>query len=278
MRRLMRAHVSRLWKNGPFRLGAAGMALISILNVVQLAFEVRKYADMNGFIDEAVFGFAPLMGLFIGAVVSMFLSVEFSDGGLRNKLIVRHRRGSAYLAALLGSALAAALMVAVTLLAGVALGLALLDGFELPVAGLAALMLNCVFSAVALSAIFTAIAMNVPNRAASVILCVTVAILLLWVASYAGGVLDEPEMMENYLIINADGVPEKMENLPNPRYVQGTVRKVYEFIYDLLPTGQGLQIANCEGDRIARWPILSALVALLGGVAGYIPFRRRDIR
>ena len=277
MRRLMRAHVARLGKCRAFWLGAAGMALIPAIGAAQFTFEVRKYADMNGFIDGTVFSFAPLMGLFVGAVVSLFLSVEYSDGGLRNKLIVGHRRGSAYLAALLVSALAAALMVAASLLAGTALGLALLDGFELPAIGVAAMMLNSILSAIALASIFAAIAMNMPNRAASVIVSVTVALLLLYAASYVGGVLTEPEVMDNYMITE-NGLPERIENIPNPRYVQGTTRRVYEFFYDLLPTGQGLQIANCEGGRIARWPLFSALVALASSLAGYGLFRKRDIR
>lgn len=66
--------------------------------------------------------------------------------------------------------------------------------------------------------------------------------------------------------------------IDNPQYIGGFKRTVYEFIYDFLPTGQSIQLNNMEFENAARWPWLSVIMLLISTFAGYIPFRKCDIR
>ena len=39
-----------------------------------------------------------------------------------------------------------------------------------------------------------------------------------------------------------------------------------------------IQLNNMECERAARWPVLSVIMLLVSTFAGYLPFRKRDIR
>ena len=77
--------------------------------------------------------------------------------------------------------------------------------------------------------------------------------------------------------ITMDGV-QFGDMVENPAYVDGFQRTLYEFLYDLLPTGQSASINNLMFDRCGRWPILSLLVCLISTWTGWTVFRNKDIK
>lgn len=87
----------------------------------------------------------------------------------------------------------------------------------------------------------------------------------------------EAEMTYDNITITMDGV-QYGDLIPNPAYVGGTARKVMEFVYDMLPTGQAIQLNNMDFERCLRWPWLSAIVLAVSTVLGYLPFRKRDVK
>ena len=108
-------------------------------------------------------------------------------------------------------------------------------------------------------------------------LCLVLALVLLFATSAVEGTLTEPEMVQDY-VMTEDGMPVPGDPHPNPRYVTGTKRAVLEVIYDVLPTGQSFQISNNECARPARLPAFSLLLTLVTSAAGALLFRRRDLK
>lgn len=80
------------------------------------------------------------------------------------------------------------------------------------------------------------------------------------------------------MTITVDGGVEMGNLIKNPAYIEGTTRTVYEFLYDLLPTGQTLQLNGCEFDQSYRWIPMSLMMLVLSTLAGYFPFRKREIK
>ena len=68
------------------------------------------------------------------------------------------------------------------------------------------------------------------------------------------------------------------EQVPNPSYIGGTARTIMEFVFDMLPSGQAIQINNMNFDRCLRWPLLSVIMLAIITAAGYLPFRRSDLQ
>ena len=69
------------------------------------------------------------------------------------------------------------------------------------------------------------------------------------------------------------GAPE-----PNPNYVSGALRTVYQFIVDALPTGQAILLANQGLAHPAVSLCASVGIVLLSGAVGMAIFKRKDLK
>ena len=85
-------------------------------------------------------------------------------------------------------------------------------------------------------------------------------------------------MVYSDVVITAENGVQYGDLIENPAYIDGMQRTVYELIADILPTGQVIQMNNLEFERAARWPIFSLIMLIIATIAGYLPFRKSDIR
>lgn len=77
---------------------------------VYSASNVASEASVGFAIDGCVFEFAPFMGLVAAVFISLFVGSEYSDGTIRNKLVVGHSRMRIYLANLIVCSIACVLI------------------------------------------------------------------------------------------------------------------------------------------------------------------------
>ena len=275
MAKLLRANLSRLWKSRIFYIGLAFMLLLNVFLVLDgWNYGRQGYPEP---LEDMLFQNCIIIGFVSAVVVGMFLGTEYSDGTIRNKIAVGHTRASIYLANLIVCAAASALLLLIPLALGFGLGSFLLDPLGLPMKVL--LLYTCIglLTTVSFASIYMLVAMLSPSKASGAVLCLVLALVLLFATSAVEGALTEPEMVQDF-VMSVDGTPNLGEPHPNPRYVTGTKRAVLEVIYDILPTGQAFQISNNECAHPARLPAFSLLVALVTSAAGALLFRRRDLK
>ncbi len=275
MAKLLRANLSRLWKSRIFYIGLAFMLLLNVFLVID-----GWHSGRQGYpepLEDMLFQNCIIIGFVCAVVVGMFLGTEYSDGTIRNKIAVGHTRASIYLANLIVCAAASMMLLLTALALGFGLGSFLLDPLGLPMKVL--LLYSCIglMTTVSFASIYTLVAMLSPSKASGAVLCLVLALLLLFATSAVEGTLTEPEMVQDY-VMTENGMPIPGDPHPNPRYVTGTKRAVLEVIYDILPTGQAFQISNNECAHPARLPAFSLLVALVTSAAGALLFRRRDLK
>ena len=158
-----------------------------------------------------------------------------------------------------------------------AVGVPLLGWFTKPASLLLWAIAGSVVMLAAFCAIFTFVAMNCSRKATSVVICLLGVFVLLIVTVVIDGRLNAPEFIQGYeMSFNGqvvDTVPE-----PNPRYLRGTERAVYQFLYDLLPTGQSLQYTMLNFTEPGKLMGLSGLVCAVFTGAGAALFRRKDLK
>ncbi len=275
MAKLLRANFSRLWKSRIFYVGLIFMVLLNVFLVLDGWNSVRQGYSQP--LEEILFQNCIIIGFVCAVVVGMFLGTEYSDGTIRNKIAVGHTRASIYLANLIVCAAASALLLLISLVLGFGLGSFLLDPLGLPMKAL--LLYTCIglLTTVSFASIYTLVAMLSPSKASGAVLCLVLALVLLFATSAVEGTLTEPEMVQDF-VMSVDGTPNLGEPHPNPRYVTGAKRAVLEVIYDILPTGQAFQISENECAHPARLPAFSLLLTLVASAAGAILFRRRDLK
>lgn len=276
MTKLLSAYFLRLRKNylfwGILAIGAgfAGFRLYSLMRD-QLDYGIP--ASLN----EAVFTYAQLIGLTAAVFVSLFLGTEYSDGTIRNKLVSGCSRLSIYLSGLLTVCAASFLSLAAYWVVAIAVGIPMFGPWKLTTLELLVNVLGILLMTAAFCAIFTFIAMNCPHKAASAVLCILLFFALLMASTYIYSRLEAPEFISGYeMSVNGEVVPTELE--PNPRYLRAGQRTVYEFLRDLLPTGQSIQYSVQNSENPARLLGLSAALTAAFTAAGAALFNRKDLR
>ena len=100
MNKLLWANWARLRRYKAFWLALAGVFLVSLLSIWSGSRAAQQLAQ-SGFVrtlDSYYFALATFLGGLYAVFFSLFLSAEFSDGTVRNKLVVGHSRVHIYLA------------------------------------------------------------------------------------------------------------------------------------------------------------------------------------
>lgn len=253
--------------------GAAFSILMDCRTAEKIRLEQPDYAPA---FDAKLFDLAPMLGLAIALFAAVFLGVEYSDGAMRNKLIAGHTRSAIYLANLTACAAVSLLTAAASLLGRLA-GIPTFgpwqgtDGQSLP-----PLLLIYAGMAVAVAAFFTMICMLSGRRTAAMALCLFGFLAMLMFSSYIYNALCEPELTSE-MIITANGI-DVSDPFPNPAYIGGKQRAVYEFLLMLFPTGQAIELANQEcGPALVLVPLSLAFAAAMTAI-GLALFRRKDIK
>lgn len=277
MRKLLSAQFSRLWKNRAFWIGMLFMAGLGVFLTLNQYWEGQKY-DFEPNLGMLLLSWVSMIGVVAAAFCGLFLGTEYSDGTVRNKLMVGHVRGATYLSNLVVCAAAVLLMALAYVLVVCVLGIPLLGGYT---GDVQALLLQLGLSALmtaATTALMTAVAMGNQNRAAAAVICLLLIFALLFGAILLMSTLSAPEMFEGYVRVDEAGNFVQAPPEPNPSYVRGTKRAVYTFLLDFLPTGQMLQIMS--GGMAHQWQaaLYSLGVTLAATGAGMACFRKKDIK
>ena len=271
MLKLLRANFFRLWRSRALWLCAGGAFAFSAFFLLKL----QVPPEHSTTLDEAFGQVFPFLPLLYAAFLSLFLGVEHQDGTMRNKIVTGHARWKVYTASLL-SGIAGCWVILLGWLLTAPIGALKLGWFRAPAAGLALELEAALGTAAALAAVLTLIGMLLPNRAAAAVLAMMLTLGLLLLGSYFYNALCEPEYFSG-MAVTANGV-EAGEAQLNPNYISGTLRTVYQYIVDALPTGQSILLANQELEHPLFSLCASACFVLLSSAAGMLAFRRKDLK
>lgn len=252
---------------GEFRFQVGTGADLSVPEVVQV----------KALLEGQFFQCAAFIGILAAEFISLFLGTEYSDGAIRNKLIVGHSRLSIYFANLITGFAASLMCMAGYMLSCLVVGAPLLGWFTKPAPLLLSAIAGSVLMLAAFCAIFTFVAMNCAKKSTSVVICLLGVFVLLMAAVYLNARLDAPEFIEGYEL-NVNGQIVAAEPEPNPDFLRGTKRDIYQFIYDLMPTGQSLQYTMLNFAAPARLMGLALAVCVVFTAAGAALFRRKDLK
>ena len=126
--------------------------------------------------------------------------------------------------------------------------------------------------------LFTMAAMIVANRAVAVALCIVLAFGLYFLGQFLTIGLSQPELLQGGLIWGPDGTFQMADPAPNPSYISGFKRQVYQFLYELTPGGQCFQIANMGAETPWHLPVYAGLFTALTTAIGLAIFQRKDVK
>ena len=214
MRKLITANFHRFSKD---RFSWCVLGIVVILSLGNVFNSVGSFETMaaSGYavsLDEYYFNQAPLIGAFLALLISMFLGTEFSEGTIRNKLCIGHKRDEIFLSNFISCAFASIVLTVVWLLSsGLLFGL--IGPLEMEVSKFIGCIFVAVGFAVSFAALYTVIGSLSSNKAMTIIYTFAVFIILVMAASALYDRLSEPEMHTGMTIVGNQFV--EMEPTPN---------------------------------------------------------------
>ena len=225
-------------------------------------------------LDLFYFRLAPFIALLQAIFISLFIGTEYSEGTLRNKIIVGLTRAQIYLSNYLVCLFVSLFFVAAWFCGGL-LGIPFVGGFQMGAADLLPCLLIIVFFVAAWTSIITTLCMLLSNKALAAVLALALVLGLVVASSLTYNALAESEMTSGILITQAG--MEMIDPEPNPRYISGPLRSVLEFTLDVLPSGQSFLVLYLEISRPILMLASSAVVSLATILAGIQIFRRKNL-
>lgn len=277
MRKLLCANFARGFRSRVFWICMAFLIGFGILLVYTQYRELTQYGPGHGSMNHVVFAYALVIGIPCAVFCSLFFGAEYSDGTIRNKLVVGHTRTSIYLSNLITCIAAVLLMCAAFLVTVFAVGTPLLGFLSVDSQSIVWMLLGSIVMTAAYCCLCLMLSMLNQNKTVVAILTILGVCLLLLAATIINTKLNAPEFYDGYVFTDSLGNVSS-ESLPNPEFLRGTARAVYEFFYDFLPSGQGLQYANLEAAHLWQMPLYSLGISVVSTGLGLILFRKKDLK
>lgn len=273
MGNLLHAGLSRLIRSRAFLLALLAELAYTAL-VVLVCWD--HYADGTGnYTLEAILtagfglmGYLSVPSLIYASLLSIHLGTDYSDHTLRNKLIVGHTRTEVYLADLAACVIAAVgLDVLFLLLAG--------SLCVYPVLGMSGILLR-----VSLGQLLAWVSVALLARAAWAAVVKLTATAL---GSRTAGAIAALLLVIGAMTICEIGFSRLdllARRMAEGLYAAGGEARMafWQFLMDLLPTGQSLQVSKLYTPTLWRLPLLSAAVFAVSTGAGLLFFRRKDLK
>ena len=278
MRKLITANFHRFSKD---RFSWCVVGIVVILSLASVfnsagSFEAMAARGYAMSLEDCYFNQAPLIGAFLALLISMFLGTEFSEGTIRNKLCIGHKRNEIFLSNFISCAFASIVLTAVWLLSCTLL-FGLIGPLEVEISEFVGYIFVAMGFAVSFAALYTVIGSLSSNKAMTIIYTFAVFIILAMAASALDDRLCEPEMNE-IMTYNNYGAVVMQEYAPNPLYLSGMIRTVCEVALELLPNGQALLLSNVAIECPVRAIAMSAVFTIVTLLVGSMLFKKKDIK
>lgn len=228
-------------------------------------------------LEDYFFQFTNVNLVTLAVFCPLFSSSEYSDGVLRNKLIAGHTRVPVYISSLLVNLLFGGIIALIAILTGLCAGTAFLGWFQQ--ARLCDVLFYCVLAlanALVCTALYTFVCMLVVNRSFAAATCILLALGMIFLGQYLDLSLSQESVLRS-VFYNSTGEAYVSEQ-PNPAYLTGFTRQLYQFFYDITPGGQSYQIMYMKAEHPLRILGYSVLVSFLATGMGLALFRRKDVK
>ena len=207
----------------------------------------------------------------------LFLSSEYGDGALRNKLMVGRTRPQIYLANLAVNCLYGTAACLAAVVTGLCVGVPLLGWFQNAGPGKILLyVLLALATTWVCAALYTFLSMVVASRGVAITLCILLAFGLIRLGQYLYLALSQEEVLT--ALFYTDTGEMAVSEQPNPAYLTGFARQVYQFFYELTPGGQAYQILGMSAQSPLRLLGYSGLVFVLVTGLGLAIFQKKDVK
>lgn len=279
MSKLLRANFTRLWKGKAFWVCMFFSFLDAMHTIIMRYINLKLYGDI--FLPNEYLPFQEVIMVFFysAVLIGFFVGTEYSNRTLRNKLITGHSRGTVYFANLIVCAAASVIIHTVYVLTTLLIGFTIFGNFIGAAGKFLWLYAVSITVAAAFASIFMPISMLIAKKSAGVTAAIITAFVLSTTAIEIDSSLNNFITNESYTLLEAKGITEDIQLDINTIEVSDNQRKIYEILYEILPTCHAIRLQYGDlTEYSAKIPLCSAAVITVTTAFGVLIFRRKDLK
>jgi len=274
MIKLLEATFTRLRKSKIFWILIFFSVIIALFMIYTRYSDMKTYGDVIE-VEQIMLNYATILGIIISIFASIFLGVEYSDGAIRNKISIGHKRRNIYLSNFIVITVTSLCFYILFLIIVTVIGIPLFGNITIPIESLLKLI-ACIFMVIiSYSSIFTFISMLISNKTITAVISIMLAFALMMVALTALRILDTQEYIQTGSMVNGE---MKFEEVLNPKYPSEEKKIVCQVLLDINPAGQSFQIAGRMAPNLNILPLYSLVIALLFTTTGMIIFNKKELK
>ena len=276
MIKLLNAGFTRLYKNRAFWIWTIFSISFALLMIFTNYSNMKKYGDAIE-IGQLILNYPTMIGIIIAIFTSLFLGVEYSDGTIRNKIIIGHKRINIYLSNFIIITATCLFEYGIYFIIILSLGIPLFGMGTLPILTLIAKILLICVTIIAYSSICTFISTECSNKTVTTIINIMSTFVLLMIAVYCYSKLETPPYIETAKINDKTSGNYEMTQEHNPKYPTEEEKKMYQTLLNINPAGQAFQIGEkIEGLEIL--PVYSLGIIIVFTTLGMVLFEQKDLK
>lgn len=278
MSRLIYANMVRMIKSKIFWISEIFLIGYSIFAYAMAAVNVRNLGMATGgwtvyFFNEMLF-----IHVVMAVLIPFFIGVEYSDGTVRNKISVGHKRTDIYLANVIVCYAAGAVQFFTYSAVSALSALFFVGKPALTSMGQIPWRVGCsLIMLLVYTALYSLVAMLDSNKTRAVVVELLIAFIFVILVSQIYKDLQEQERTDR-VVLSDTGEMEIEKNIPNSKYVSGTKRVIYEWIDACLPEDQAMYVIDPDAAFSARAPLCMLGESVVLIMAGAYFFQRKDIK
>ena len=286
MNKLLRANFFRLIKNKIFWgiiVITLGITSVLLFNTI-----INNQGETKESIDRLLVMYMYFIGIAMAIFTSLFVGTEYSDGVLRNKIVIGHSRKHIYLADLITSIIVGLCIQLIYMLIVAVIGIPIFGTLQMTIEKFLFVIIDIVFIIITYASIFTCITLLCSDITVSTVSCM-ILVLMMFIASMAlSSTANTMKYRETY-IQTENGEIEVHQKL-NPDYPGDLKKNVAKTILYCLPTGQTSQIISqiskkpfqitnyMSDDELKTVFLYSVGVTIVITGVGMYCFKRKDLK
>ena len=286
MNKLLRANFFRLIKNKIFWgiiVITLGITSVLLFNTI-----INNQGETKESIDRLLVMYMYFIGIAMAIFTSLFVGTEYSDGVLRNKIVIGHSRKHIYLADLITSIIVGLCIQLIYMLIVAVIGIPIFGTLQMTIEKFLFVIIDIVIIIITYASIFTCITLLCSDITVSTGSCM-ILVLIMFIASMAlSSTANTMKYRETY-IQTENGEIEVHQKL-NPDYPGDLKKNVAKTILYCLPTGQTSQIISqiskkpfqitnyMSDDELKTVFLYSVGVTIVITGVGMYCFKRKDLK
>jgi len=182
MYKLLNAGFTRLKKNRIFWsliIITLVIASITLLNQYKETVHYRETGFPIDHTEELLVDFTKIIGFFIAVFTSLFVGTEYSNGTIRNKIVIGHSRTSIYLSNLFISIVVGLLIELIYMLVVSIIAIPMFGKIQIPLSQFAFIIVDIIMIIIAYSSLFNLIGMICTDVTVSTVISILLTLVML---------------------------------------------------------------------------------------------------